>query len=128
MGISQAEYRELLHQEGLRAAAKSSNRRVMNKTEAAYAQHLEIQKRAGLIDWYGFEAVKLRLANRTWYTPDFVVCLSITNRLGYLRIVEVKGFWRDDARVKIKVAAEQFPWARFVVVTRKGDGWKEEQF
>ena len=41
--------------------------------------------------------------------------------------VNAKGFWEDDARVKIKVAAEVFPF-RFVAITRSKDGWKEEDF
>jgi hypothetical protein len=44
---------------------------------------------------------------------------------------EVKGFWTDDARVKIKVAASQFPVA-FIAVRRigkaKGGGWDIERF
>ena len=47
----------------------------MNKTESAYAEYLEQQKRQGLILWYRFEGVKLRLADKTFYTPDFAVML-----------------------------------------------------
>lgn len=43
----------------------------MNKTESAYCQHLELRKRAGEIVWYRFEGIKLRLADNTFYTPDF---------------------------------------------------------
>ena len=99
----------------------------MNKTEAAYRDYLEIQKRAGHIDWYEFEAIKLRLANRCFYTPDFMVMLAD----GQLQCHEVKGYWEDDARVKIKVAAEQFPF-QFIAVQVKpkkgGGGWKFEEF
>ncbi len=45
----------------------------MNKTESAYCQHLELRKRAGEIVWYRFEGIKLRLADNTFYTPDFAV-------------------------------------------------------
>ena len=75
----------------------------MNKTESEYCQLLELRKRAGEIDWYRFEGIKLRLADNTFYTPDFAVMLST----GEMEMHEVKGFWTDDARVKIKVAAEQ---------------------
>lgn len=84
----------------------------MNKTEARYAQHLEKLKRIGDILDYGFERYKLRLAKNTYYTPDF----DVTEADGTLSFREVKGFWRDDARVKIKVAAEQFPQHKFVAV------------
>ena len=39
----------------------------MNKTEAAYAAHLELLKRAGEISDYAFEKYKLRLADNTFY-------------------------------------------------------------
>lgn len=99
----------------------------MNKTESAYCQLLELRKRTGEVDWYRFEGVKLRLADNTFYTPDFAVMLST----GEMEMHEVKGFWADDARVKIKVAAEQYPF-RFIAVKPKtkkaGGGWEVEEF
>lgn len=99
----------------------------MNKTEAAYAAHLELCKAAGGIEWYRFEGVKLRLADSTFYTPDFAVMASD----GVIEMHEVKGFWTDDARVKIKVAADQYPF-RFVAFKaarkRDGGGWVREEF
>jgi len=99
----------------------------MNKTEAAYAGHLEARKAAGEVAWYLFEAVKLRLADNCFYTVDFAVMLTD----GVLEMHEVKGFWADDARVKIKVAAERFPF-RFIAVRVKpkkdGGGWAVEDF
>jgi len=98
----------------------------MNKTEAAYAYRLETLRTAGEIAWYGFEPLKLRLASNTFYTPDFMVMLLD----GLIELHEVKGFWRDDARVKIKVAAERFPMFRFVAVKKrtKNRGWQTEEF
>ena len=95
----------------------------MNKTEAAYADELEMRRMAGEVAWYKFEAIKLRLAGKTFYTPDFVVVLAD----GEMQFHEVKGFWRDDARVKIKVAAEQFPFA-FLAIQKLKDGWETEDF
>lgn len=99
----------------------------MNRTEEAYASVLEGLKQAGQILWYKFEAMKLKLADRTYYTPDFLVMRAD----GLLEICEVKGHWEEDARVKIKVAAEQFPF-RFVAVKMKakkaGGGWEYEEF
>ncbi|MBA59656.1 MAG: hypothetical protein CMQ40_10875 [Gammaproteobacteria bacterium] len=96
----------------------------MNKTEARYSLLLEEEKRAGRIQWFAFEAVKLRLADRTFYTPDFLVMLED----GTLEFHEVKGFWEEDARVKIKVAAETFPLFRFVAVQFKKKEWVKETF
>lgn len=100
----------------------------MNNTEAAYAQLLELQRHAGKVAWYRFEGVKLRLADSTFYTPDFAVMLSD----GRMEMHEVKGRWEDDARVKIKVAADQYPF-QFVAIVGKhtkarGWAWDVEQF
>jgi len=50
---------------------------------------------------------------------------------GELEFHEVKGFWRDDARVKIKTAAYQYPIFHFIAVTkvrkRDGGGWRREE-
>ena len=100
---------------------------VMNKTEKAYADHLEKRKLAGEITCYEFDCLKLRLADKTFYTPDFLVQLANDE----LEIHEVKGFWEDDARVKIKVAAAKYPF-RFMAVKQKpkkaGGGWEFEAF
>lgn len=95
----------------------------MNKTEAAYAAYLETLKHAGEVLWYKFEGLKLRLADTTFYTPDFCVLPST----GVLEIAEIKGFWRDDARVKIKVAASIYPF-RFIAIKKIKDGWEREEF
>lgn len=99
----------------------------MNKTEAAYAAHLELQKAAGNVLWYRFEGVKLRLADNTFLTIDFAVMAAD----GTIEMHEVKGHWEDDARVKIKVAAVQYPF-RFIAVKARakkhGGGWEVEEF
>ena len=99
----------------------------MNRTEAAYAVDLRDAEYLGDVAWYKFEGVKLRLADNTFYTPDFAVMLAS----GELEMHEVKGFWQDDARVKIKVAASQYPF-RFIAVQplskKAGGGWKREVF
>ncbi|PRC92658.1 DUF1064 domain-containing protein [Solimicrobium silvestre] len=100
---------------------------VMNKTEAAYAAHLELLKHAGDVLWYKFEGVKFRLADATFYSPDFAV-LTKNNEL---QIHEIKGFWQDDAKVKIKVASDLYPF-RFIAVyaipKKNGGGWRQEDF
>ncbi|EHK77716.1 hypothetical protein SM0020_12350 [Sinorhizobium meliloti CCNWSX0020] len=98
-----------------------------NKTEAAYEALLENMRVAGDVLWYRFEGVKLRLADNTFYTPDFAVMLAT----GVMEMHEVKGFWQDDARVKIKVAAELYPFRFIAAVPRKkkdGGGWQVEVF
>lgn len=99
----------------------------MNKTEAAYAAHLEALKHAGQVLWYRFEGLKFRLADNTFYTPDF----AVMSASGLMECHEVKGHWLDDARAKIKIAADLYPF-RFVAIMAKskkdGGGWKVEAF
>ena len=99
----------------------------MNKTEAAYAATLDARRHAGEVAWFKFEGIKLRLADNTFYTPDFAVMLAD----GALEMHEVKGFWTDDGRAKIKIAADMYP-LRFVAVRvkpkKEGGGWAVEEF
>lgn len=99
----------------------------MNKTEQAYDAHLAQLQHAGQILWRKFEGLKLRLADNTFYTPDFAVMLAS----GQIECHEVKGHWEDDARAKIKIAADMYPF-RFIavkVVPKKlGGGWAMESF
>lgn len=100
---------------------------VMNKTEAAYDAHLWLKRHAGTVLWHKFEAIKLRLADNTFYTCDFAVLPDT----GVLEMHEVKGFWQDDAKVKIKVAASIYPFvfkAVKAVAKKHGGGWELENF
>jgi hypothetical protein len=94
-----------------------------NKTEAAYEAHLTLLQKAGEVAWFRFEGVKLRLADNTFYTPDFAVMRSD----GAMEMHEVKGYWQDDARVKVKVAAEMYPF-EFLAITGKPGAWAIERF
>lgn len=99
----------------------------LNKTEQSYSDFLKIRMLSGEIAWYKFEGLKFRLADNTFYTPDFAVMLPC----GTMELHEVKGFWTDDARVKTKVAAELYPF-KFVAVKavpkKEGGGWQYEEF
>jgi hypothetical protein len=99
----------------------------MNKTESAYAATLDQRRTAGEVVWFKFEGIKLRLGDNTFFTPDFFVMLAD----GALEAHEVKGFWQDDARAKIKIAADLYP-IRFLAIRakakREGGGWSMEEF
>ncbi|WP_233154811.1 PDDEXK family nuclease [Candidimonas nitroreducens] len=99
----------------------------MNKTEQAYAAHLSALQATGGILWHKFEGLKLRLADNTFYTPDF----AVMKPNGEIELHEVKGFWQDDARAKIKIAADMYPF-RFVALKvrpkKDGGGWAVEEF
>lgn len=77
-----------------------------------------------------YEPIKLKLGRGAYYTPDFVEWSDS----GDPRPIcwEIKGpFFREAARVRIKVAASKFPRMRFIVVRRKpkkeGGDWYEEE-
>lgn len=98
----------------------------MNRMESEYALMLEARKQNGEILWYAFEGIKVRLADQTYYTPDFVVMANDFT----LECHETKGFMREAAFVRIKVAAELYPF-RFVLIRavakKDGGGWKIEE-
>ena len=94
----------------------------MNRWERDYSEHLTGLKFAGDVLWFEFDALKLRLADKTFYTPDFFVMTAALE----LEVHEVKGHWEDDARVKIKVAASRFPF-RFKAITRVKKEWVVEE-
>jgi hypothetical protein len=100
---------------------------VLNRTEQAYSDHLDALKARGEIEWFTFEGMTFKLAEGSRYTPDFTVLFPD----GSMQIHEVKGRWLDDAKTKIKVASDKFPFqfkAIYAVPKRDGGGWREEEF
>lgn len=122
------------------AGSRSTGKRVraiidpvtgMNRTETAYSQVLEIKRLAGEILEWRFEPIKLKLADKTFYTPDFAVLQNDQS----LELIDIKGRcgdgpggWEEDAKVKIKVAAKLYPWFLFVGICRCKEGWKRTEF
>jgi hypothetical protein len=81
------------------------------------------------------EKIAFRLANGVVYWPDVVVKGKRTfGSHGDVTAYEVKGkrrrdaAWaRDDSRVKLKVAATQYPWIHWVLVWKDESGnWQEQ--
>lgn len=97
----------------------------MNKLEADYSALLDQELAAGKILWRSqHEAIKVRLADNTFFTFDFMVLTADSE----LEIREVKGGWfPEHNRVKTKMAAELFPIP--VVICRrpkKNAAWEYE--
>ena len=91
----------------------------MTGTEKLWAVSLEARKRRGEIHEWMYERVTLKLGDDLRYTPDFFVILPD----GLIEIYETKGaFIREDARVKLRAAAEMFPF-RFVLAQYKAKVW-----
>lgn len=89
---------------------ESTDIKKLNKTERAFYDVLLSRgyRRVGVQD------ITLKLADDTRYTPDF----SAIGPNAEMIFFEVKGFFRDDAKVKLKVAARQHSWAQFYLVKK----------
>lgn len=88
----------------------------LNKLESAW---LAVIRADITLAWIGVHAMTFKIGDDCRYTPDFMA-LNID---GELIAYETKGFMRDDARVKLKVAARMFPFVGFVLVERKAGAW-----
>ena len=86
---------------------------------------LKPRAKSGFFAGFDYEPLKLRIGRGAYYTPDFVVYPGQPS-LYNLFIYEVKGFWREAARVRIKVAAERYPNFNFVAVTYSDGCWQFE--
>lgn len=91
----------------------------MNRLEAEYAVYLERLRMAGEICLWKFGQFKLRMADKTWYAPDFFVI----NKAGISEFHETKGFMRDDANVKLKTCAELYREFTFYLVRKVRKQW-----
>lgn len=81
---------------------------------------LAAYKRMGTIRDWRYEGIRLRLADGAWYKPDFV----IVHNDGLIELEEVKGHWREAARVRWKVAVEQFrPMFTLSLTTKRAGAW-----
>lgn len=98
-----------------------TRRRGMNALETSYARHLETLRRAGEIQWWAFEPMRLKLAHDTYFRPDFGVLTAAG-----LSFHETKGFVREAARVRLNVAAATLPFP-FYLVRKKRQGFDVQQ-
>lgn len=99
--------------------------------ERRYAELLESRKIVGEIVAWQYECVKLHLGGGAWYLPDFVVIRDEPDGRRVSEIHEVKGFWREAAKVRLKVAVEKFWWFDFFVVYaggKKGGSFEIERW
>lgn len=108
-----------------------------NKTEAAYEAHLTTLKAAGEILDFRFEGVKLRLADNTFFTPDFLVfdadgTVELHDTKGTTKKANSKGekvakpWCEDDAKLKLKLVAELYPFRVFIAWKHEGTWHKDE--
>jgi len=90
-----------------------------NKWEHDYAKRLDYERAIGLITEWSYESERLTIGEGATFLPDFPVTLADGTR----EMREVKGYRREAAMVRIRVAAKQYPHLRFVLVTRVNGEW-----
>ena len=90
-----------------------------NKLEERYAGVLAQRTLTGEVVAWWYHPFGIRLADKCYYHPDFFVQLADST----LEIHETKGFMRDDAAVKLKAAARQFPCFVFRLIQ-----WEKKQW
>ncbi len=102
----------------------------MNKTESRYADHLAMRIKANELYAYAYEGLTLKLAHDTRFTPDFMVM----NADDQIEFHEVKGtqknkrpYIREDAHLKLRMAATMFPMFPFKVAFEVDGAWRIEE-
>ncbi|WP_455387587.1 DUF1064 domain-containing protein [Petrachloros mirabilis] len=100
-----------------------------SKWEAQYAAELDFQLRAGEILQWEYEPWSMKLTEPrivngktqpgVRYTPDFVLWLPDKR----IRCVEVKGYEREAAIARYKMAVEKYPLFEWEMVEKKQGGW-----
>lgn len=97
----------------------SNDEAKLNKTERAWLDELRIRNPKFL----GVQSMTFKLGDDCRYTPDFVEISQEDKFIAW----EVKGFMRDDALVKLKVAARMFPFLDFYIVKRIKGSWETKK-
>ena len=91
----------------------------MNGMERDYAIQLDLLKSLGDVTFWAFNEVRFKLADGAWFKPDFFVIYPD----GHCELHETKGFCREAAILRMKVAASRFP-LRWRLVFRTENGWE----
>jgi hypothetical protein len=103
----------------------------MNKTESSFAAYLLGCQCNHLIKRFDFEPEKFRLAELTFYTPDFRI-VELDDTITFLDVkatVSGKPFYKDDSIVKIKTSAAMHPMYRFGITWKiKSGAWETREY
>lgn len=94
---------------------KSTDEQKLNKTERAFLSYLRMLGHPDI----GVQDLTLKIGDDCRFTPDF----RSIDQNGRFCIWETKGYMRDDALVKLKVAARKFSRFDFYLVKKNGASW-----
>lgn len=106
---------------------------VMNKLEARYAAFLKEQEQLGYVAWWAYEPMKFKLADRTYWTPDFIImrpdgAIEVHDTKGTTSKAGVKKpFAEEHSKIKIKACADKFPF-RFFVAWLNAGVWQLDEY
>lgn len=111
---------------------KQSHKPKLNQTEREFRHYIAIVQRDSIIT---DQSLTFRLANGVSYRPDFVTfCTNPFNQLLAIDAFEVKDqrrkdshWFTDDARVKLKLAAKEYPFIRWFAAWKEGSEWKMQR-
>lgn len=93
-----------------------------NNTEEDFRRILEARRLKGEFLTVEFEAVRLRIGDGSYYTPDFL-CQTTFGRPACF---EVKGAHKwEDSIVKYKAAKERHAWADFEIWEKRDGRWSQ---
>lgn len=93
--------------------------RFRSKWDRERNDYLETMMFARRLRRFRYEPMRLRLADGSWYKPDFLV----EHNDGRLELEEVKGYRREAAIVRFKVARELYPMFTFTMITKRNGQW-----
>ena len=92
---------------------ESTDIQKLNKTERRFYEYL---LELDIYTFVGVKSFKIKLGDDCRYEPDFITYNAFDAIFGSITAWEVKGFMREDALVKLKVAARMYPWILFKLV------------
>ena len=91
--------------------------------EKRYAEYLDLLYHAGeILDWF-YEPCKWKMADKTYYVPDFLVIYP-----DRIEFVEVKGYEKgrfgEKGVLKFKAIADKFPYFAWKLVSWRNKQWE----
>jgi len=98
---------------------RQDSKPTMNKLEQAWFEKIKQDLFTAKVY---VQAMKFKLCNGVTYCPDFVV----VQHAGHMICYETKGFMRDDAAIKIKMAAKEFPNFTWILAWKESNEWKTQ--
>src|ERR1700733_4163023 len=93
--------------------------RYRSKLEEAYAAELDLQIRCGLVKFWGYESIRIMIADGLTYKPDFLVQMAD----GTIQVRETKGFEREGDRKSFLMASVMLPCFLFRMIGRRDGEW-----